>query len=362
MLESIFLAAGYSVAAYTSPHFLSYGERVRINGVNVTDETLVAAFEHVDIACEAVKLTYFEYGTLAAVEIFKQHDIDLAILEVGLGGRLDAVNIFDSDIAVICSIGIDHRQWLGDDRESIGYEKAGIFRADRPAVCGDADPPQSLLKTANDLDTRLYLRQRDFDFHCDGDHCRFTGPDGTIDNLSPPQLKGAYQQSNTSTALMTVSLLQDRLPVTTKAINQGLQQVVLPGRYQQIAVSPQIVLDVAHNPEATRELAQLLEGDEVDGKTIAVVGMMADKAHADCLRPLLHCVDIWHVADLPPPRGAAADDLADALMQFDSEKTVNKFTDIESALSAAQAVAGATDRIIVFGSFVGVGVILQQLT
>lgn len=362
MLESIFLAAGYSVAAYTSPHFLSYGERVRINGVNVTDETLVAAFEHVDIACEAVKLTYFEYGTLAAVEIFKQHDIDLAILEVGLGGRLDAVNIFDSDIAVICSIGIDHRQWLGDDRESIGYEKAGIFRADRPAVCGDADPPQSLLKTANDLDTRLYLRQRDFDFHCDGDHCRFTGPDGTIDNLSPPQLKGAYQQSNTSTALMTVSLLQDRLPVTTKAINQGLQQVVLPGRYQQIAVSPQIVLDVAHNPEATRELAQLLEGDEVDGKTIAVVGMMADKAHADCLRPLLRCVDIWHVADLPPPRGAAADDLADALMQFDSEKTVNKFTDIESALSAAQAVAGATDRIIVFGSFVGVGVILQQLT
>lgn len=361
MLESVYLADGYSVAAYTSPHLMHYRERVRVDGASVADETLVASFERVDAACEGVALTYFEYGTLAAIDIFQRHDIDVAILEVGLGGRLDAVNAFDSDVAVVTSVGIDHREWLGDDRESIGLEKAGIFRAARPAVCGDTEPPRSLRKVALDLDARFYLRGLDFAFDCDNGRCRFTSLAGSIEGLPPPRLQGKFQHNNAATALMAVRCLEDRLLVTARAMSQGLQQVTLPGRYQQVSVSPQILLDVAHNPEATRALAALLEGDGIDGKTIAVVGMMADKALADCLGPLLPAVDIWHVTDLPPPRGAKAGDLADILKQLDSQTVVESFIDIESALSAAQTTARPADRILVFGSFVGVGAIMKQL-
>ncbi len=361
MLESVYLADGYSVATYTSPHLVHYRERVRLNGASVADETLVAGFERVDAACEGVALTYFEYGTLAAIDIFQRNNIDVAILEVGLGGRLDAVNAFDSDVAVVTSVGIDHREWLGDDRESIGLEKAGIFRATRPAVCGDAEPPRSMRKVALDLGAHFYLRDLDFAFNCDDGRCRFTSAAGEIEELPPPRLQGKHQLNNAATALMAARCLEHRLPVTVQAISQGLQQVTLPGRYQQVSVSPQILLDVAHNPDATRALAELLEGDGIDGKTIAVVGMMADKALAECLDPLLDTVDIWHVTDLPPPRGAKAGDLVDILRQLDSQTVVESFANIESALSAAQTTASPADRILVFGSFVGVGAIMQQL-
>lgn len=361
MLESIYLSAGYTVAAYTSPHLLAYAERVRIDGESVSDEKLVTAFEHVDTACEDVRLTYFEYGTLAAMDIFRHHQTDVAILEVGLGGRLDAVNIFDGDVAVVCSIGIDHRQWLGNDRESIGYEKSGIFRADKPAVCGDAEPPSTLLKMAHDLKSRLYLRGQEFSFHCENDHCRFNSPHGSIGELLPPRLQGQHQKNNTATALMAAVLLKDKLPLADDAINYGLQQVKLPGRYQKISTSPQLLLDVAHNPEATRELAATLEVDSIDGQTIAIVGMMQDKSHAECLVHLLNTVDVWYVVDMPPPRGATADVLADALFQLDSQTVVEKFSDPIAALAAAQKLAAKNDRILVFGSFVSVGAIMRKL-
>jgi dihydrofolate synthase/folylpolyglutamate synthase len=361
MLESVYLAAGYSVAAYTSPHLLHYRERVRLNGSGVADESLVAGFEHVDVACEGIKLTYFEYGTLAAIDIFRRNDVDVVILEVGLGGRLDAVNAFDSDVAVVTSVGIDHSEWLGTSRELIGREKAGIFRASRPAVCGDAEPPMSVRETARDLNTRFYLRGKDFTFSCDGGNCCFTGPDQRIENLPPPRLRGRVQLYNAATALMAVQCLEDRLPVTTDAMGQGLERVSLPGRYQQASVSPQILLDVAHNPDATRELAILLEDDATNGRTIAVVGMLADKALTDSLRPLINTVDVWHLADLPPPRGARADELADALKQLDPRSVLKKFNDIRSALSAAQKTAKPVDRIVVFGSFISVGVIMREL-
>jgi len=361
MLESVYLAAGYTVAAYSSPHLMHYRERVRLDGSGVADETLVAGFEHVEAACEDIKLTYFEYGTLAAVDIFQRNNVDIAILEVGLGGRLDAVNAFDSDVAVVTSIGIDHCEWLGDNRELIGREKAGIFRHDRPAVCGDDEPPRSLCKTARDLQTRLYLRDRDFSFHCDDGSCCFTGPGGSIKGLPSPRLRGRVQRYNAATALMAVSCLEDRLPVTTEAIAQGLERVSLPGRYQQVAASPQILLDVAHNPDAARELAILLKDDAIDGRTIAVVGMLADKALTESLRPLIGTVDIWHLANLPPPRGASANELANILVQIEPQSVIRKFNDIKSALSAAQNTARPADRIVVFGSFISVGVIMREL-
>lgn len=361
ILESVYLAAGYSVASYTSPHLMHYRERVRLNGSGATDETLIAGFENVDAACEDTKLTYFEYGTLAAIDIFQRNDIDVAILEVGLGGRLDAVNAFDSDVAVVTSVGIDHSEWLGDNRESIGREKAGIFRAGQPAVCGDAEPPLSVLSTARDLKARFFLRGQDFSFSCDDGSCRFTCPDGGIVGLPSPRLQGRYQLYNAATALMAVRCLEDRLPVTTEAMGQGLERVSLPGRYQQVSASPQILLDVAHNPDAMSELAIQLEDDAVNGRTIAVVGMLADKVLTGSLRPLIGAVDIWHLADLPPPRGARADDLEKILMQLEPGLMVTKFNDIKSALAAAQNTAKPVDRILVFGSFVGVGVIMREL-
>lgn len=361
MMESVYLGAGYSVATYTSPHLMHYRERVRINGSSVTDEALVAGFEHVDAACEGIKLTYFEYGTLAAIDIFQRNDIDVAILEVGLGGRLDAVNAFDNDVAVVTSVGIDHSEWLGDNRESIGREKAGIFRASQPAVCGDTKPPRSVLDSARDLKAPLYLRGQDFTFSGDGSSCCFTRPGQRIEKLPPPRLRGRFQYYNAATALMAISCLEDRLPVTAEEMGQGLERVSLPGRYQQVSVSPQILLDVAHNPDATRELAMLLEDDVITGRTIAVVGMMSDKALADSLQPLMGAVDIWHLADLPPPRGARADELEKTLMQLEPRSVLKKFNDIKSAFSAAQNIAKPVDRILVFGSFISVGVIMREL-
>jgi len=362
MLESIYLAAGYSVAAYTSPHLMHYRERVRLNGISASDKELVAGFENVDNACDDVMLTYFEYGTLAAVDIFRRSNVDLAILEVGLGGRLDAVNAFDADAAVITSIAIDHVEWLGHDRESIGFEKAGIFRPGRPAICGDADPPVSMETIAHDLDSDLYVRERDFSLRCDDGLCRFIDAQGEVDGIRPPQLYGKHQLDNMATALKTVHCLADRLPVTTEVMNQGLQQVSLPGRYQRVAGLPPVILDVAHNPEATHQLAAMLREDTIKGETIAVVGMMSDKALAECLRPLLVTIDRWYVADLPPPRGARAGDLSAVLKRLATETVVEKHENIESAFASARVAATAEDRIVVFGSFVGVGVIMQQLS
>lgn len=361
MLESIYLAAGYSVAAYTSPHLLHYRERVRLNGVSASDEALVTGFENVDTACGDIPLTYFEYGTLAAIDIFHRNNIGLAILEVGLGGRLDAVNAFDAVAAVITSIGIDHVEWLGHDRESIGFEKAGIFRSGQPAICGDADPPKSVRTMARDSGADLYVREQDFSFRCDGGRCRFVDAKGEIGNIQPPRLHGKHQLNNMATALMTVRCLADRLPVSAEVMRQGCQQITLPGRYQCVGGSPSVVLDVAHNPEATRELAAVLQEDVVEGKTIAVVGMMSDKALSDSLRPLLAIVDRWYVADLPPPRGAGANDLAAILKQLVPESVVETHGDIQSAFVSAQAIAAAEDRIVVFGSFVSVGAIMPQL-
>ena len=361
LLESIYLAGGYSVGSYTSPHLLRYNERIRIGGAPVTDDVLCAAFEHVDRARNGTSLTYFEFGTLAAADIFRLRQLDLILMEVGLGGRLDAVNAFDADMALVTSIGIDHSEWLGNDRESVGREKAGIFRSSRPAVCGDVNPPESVLGSARAIGAGLYLRGRDFSFECAGKHCRFCSA-GTIWNRLPlPGLRGSHQHGNAATALMAVHCLQDRLPVPENAIAEGLRSARVAARFHRVIETPNVVLDVAHNPDATRALAETCREYPVAGRTLAVVGMMKDKALPESLATLVDIVDEWYLADLPPPRGATATALQDALAMLGSASCCHVCRDVESAYLKALQAAQPQDRILVFGSFVSVGAIMRHL-
>lgn len=361
LLESIYLVAGYSVGSYTSPHLLRYNERVRIGGAMVPDDALCTAFEHVDRARDGTSLTYFEFGTLAAADIFRSRQPDLTLMEVGLGGRLDAVNAFDADMALVTSIGIDHSEWLGDDRESVGREKAGIFRTGRPAICGDADPPESLIKSAYATGATLYLQGRDFSFECAGNHCRCRSAGSTWNRLPIPGLSGSHQHGNVAAALMAVHCLQNRLPVPENAIAEGLRSAWVPARFQHVVETPNVVVDVAHNPDATCALAETCREYPVAGRTIAVVGMMKDKALSDTLATLVDTVDEWYLADLPPPRGATAAALRDALVALGNTNRCHVCRDVESAYHKASQVAQPQDRVLVFGSFVSVGAIIRHL-
>jgi dihydrofolate synthase/folylpolyglutamate synthase len=361
LLESIYLAAGYSVGSYTSPHLLRYNERIRFGGAMVTDDALCDAFEHVDRARDGTSLTYFEFGTLAAADIFRSRQPDLTLLEVGLGGRLDAVNAFDADVALVTSIGIDHVEWLGDDRESVGREKAGIFRTGRPAICGDVNPPESVVKSAHVTGTSLYLQGRDFSFNCADNHCRFRCASTIWNRLPLPALRGSHQHGNVATALMAVHCLQERLPVPENAIAEGLRSAWVAARFQHVVETPNVVLDVAHNPDATRALAETCREYPVAGRTLAVVGMMKDKALPDSLATLVGIVDEWYLADLPPPRGATATALQEALAMLGNTSRCHVCRDVESAYLKALQVAQLQDRILVFGSFVSVGAIMRHL-
>lgn len=362
LLEAIYHAAGISVGCYTSPHLIHYCERVRINRETVSENVLTAAFARVESARQDTPLTFFEFGTLAAMDIFRHQKIQLAILEVGLGGRLDAVNIFNSDVAVISSIAIDHSEWLGPDREAIGYEKAGIFRSGCLAVCGDPEPPASVTDTALKIGTSLFCYGCDFSFHCSGHRCRFDCPDFSLTDLPPPALAGPHQQQNAATALMVVAGLRGQIEVDTQAIMAGLRSAHLPGRFHIISGSPSIVLDVAHNPAAVQALAFTLKQYPVTGHTVAVVGMMKDKAIKQSLGSIEDLIHAWYLSDLPPPRGGRSAELGEAVSLLNPMASIKEFTRIELAFSRALEDVGKNDRIIAFGSFVGVGAIMHQLS
>ena len=309
-LEAIYHFAGYRVGCYTSPHLLKYNERVRVDRIPVDDVGLCEAFARVEAARQAagdVALTYFEFGTLAAIEVFRVREVEVMILEVGLGGRLDAVNAYDPDCAVVTSVALDHTDWLGSTREAIGFEKAGIFRASRPAVCADPEPPQSLLSHAQAIGADLYLLGRDFGHFGERLQWTFWRNGGRRrSGLANPGLRGACQLRNASAALFVVDLLGQRLPVSMQAIRSGLIEPDLPGRFQVLPGRPAIVLDVAHNPQAVGVLADNLGDMAFSSRTIAVVGMLADKDIAGSLAPLAGKVDTWLLADLDVPRGASA--------------------------------------------------------
>jgi dihydrofolate synthase/folylpolyglutamate synthase len=359
LLDHMLRADGYRVAMYTSPHLLRYSERVRIEGNEASDAALCEAFSAVESARARTPLTYFEFGTLGALWLFARQRLDAWILEVGLGGRLDAVNIVDPDVAIVTTIAIDHVDYLGATREEIGREKAGIFRAGKAAICADRDPPASLIAHADAIGASLLRIGRDYGYAAQSAQWDYWGPGGARHGLPYPALRGDYQLANASTALCATDVLRDRIPLSMGAARAALVGIEWPGRFQVIPGRPVTVLDVAHNAQAAHALADTLGVMGFHPRTIAVFGILIDKDVDAVIAALRPRVDRWNVATLPPPRGARADALAQRLKDagVDSD-AVSEYPDPAAAYRAARDEATEADRIIVFGSFLTVAAAL----
>ena len=375
-LEQILLAAGYKVGCHTSPHVIDFTERARFNGVDATEEQLLPLFhavERVRQQAPEISLTYFEFTLLVFMCWFDAQQPDAVVLEVGLGGRLDATNMFDSAAAVITSVDIDHVGFLGDTREAIGFEKAGIFRAHQPAVCADPNPPQSLIDHANAVGAHLKLINRDFSYQVIQDdqrkQWRFIGEHSTRNSLAMPAMRGDYQLANASAALAALDALREQLPVTQQAVRVGISNAVVRGRFQVLPGQPTTILDVAHNPHAARALAKNINQMGYAPYTHAVFGAMADKDIGQVLRIMRDVVDHWYVCDLPSARAATAEQLRAILLDSgfvaDQDHSVQTFDSVQSALAHLSASVptqvSPNDRIIIFGSFVTVEQALKGL-
>jgi dihydrofolate synthase/folylpolyglutamate synthase len=354
ILEAILSSAGYRTGLYTSPHLVRYNERVRVAGREADDGALCEAFAVVERARGTVPLTYFEFGTLAALYLFSSENLEALILEVGLGGRLDAVNVLDADCAVLTSIGIDHVEYLGGTREEIGREKAGIFRAGRPAVIADAKPPESVLAEIARVGAVPVLFGRDFGYEKQGTQWSCWGPAGKRSGLAHPALRGSVQLRNASAAIAALDTLRQRLPVAMKDVRRALAEVSLPGRFQVLPGRPQVVLDVAHNPEAAAVLAANLGDSGFSPETIAVFGMLRDKDIAGVVRAVAPRITRWHLATLPGTRGADARLLSGILRDLNIQAPAAEHDTVAEALAAAKNEAAENDKIIVFGSFLTV--------
>jgi dihydrofolate synthase/folylpolyglutamate synthase len=367
MLESILMHAGYRVGLYTSPHLLHFNERARIDGQPVSDNQLLANFEAVEAKRGDVSLTYFEFTTLAILRLFAEAKLDAIILEVGLGGRLDAVNVVDADVAIVTSVDIDHTEYLGDTREKIGFEKAGTFRAGRAAICSDPVPPKSLIEHANAIGADLWLMGRDFNYAGDKQQWNYGGRSQRRNSLGYPSLRGANQLLNASAALAALEVLRQRLPVGAQEVRNGLVMVDLPGRFQVLPGRPTVILDVAHNPHAAAALAQNLDSMGFHRYTYAVFGAMRDKDIDGVIAHLKGRIDHWCVTDLPMPRAATAARLRQKLLDAgvvaqnepDAESTVQVFDSPVNAFENAKSRAEENDRIVVFGSFVTVAGVME---
>lgn len=361
MLEQIWISAGYKVGAYTSPHMIAYNERIRVDGVPLSSRKICAAFEDIERVREHTYLTYFEYGTLAALRIFQEQQLDVILLEVGLGGRLDAVNIIDPDVALITSIGIDHVEFLGDDRETIGREKAGIMRARRPAVCSDPETPHSIVDTANDLSADLALLGADFQFVEQAQTWDWWNDKSELFDLPKPNLAGDYQFRNASGVLQVVDLLQSRLPVTRAVIDNMLRSVTLWGRFQTFPGEIEYIFDVAHNVQAVEQFVGTLKKRPCSGVTHLVLGMLRTKDRTAVIRVLEQSVDRWYLASVNARRGTSSGELSASLHEVTSEAQVELHETVEAALGAAEANATPGDRIVALGSFLVVSVALKYV-
>jgi dihydrofolate synthase/folylpolyglutamate synthase len=364
LTSQILRAAGYRVGTFTSPHLIRYSERIVIDGREVSDASLVAAFERIDAARGDDTLTFFEFNTLAALLVFDTAGLDAMVLEVGLGGRLDSVNAVDADVAVVTSIALDHCDWLGPDLETIGREKAGIFRPDRPAIFGSRDMPASIATAAQELGTPLYRLGEQFDWRRNGDRWSWHGRATSYEGLPRPALHGELQFDNASAVLCALECLASRLPVTREAVEQGLTSATLPGRFQVLRrtqpVSVEWILDVAHNPAAAQALAGQLSARATSGRTIAVCGILGDKDIEGIARALRSSFDAWIIVGVQSARAVPVDALAQRLANMGASVAATA-ADVAAGCETAQAMARAGDRIVVFGSFLTVGPALEWL-
>lgn len=370
MLAHMYVEAGYRVGCYTSPHLLHYNERVTVNLAHASDADLCLAFAHIEEARQAlnIQLTYFEVGTLAAIWHFTQSHVDIAVLEVGLGGRLDTVNAFDTDCAIVTSIDLDHQEYLGDTRELIAAEKAAIYRPNKPAICGDVVPPISLVAYAQKISAQAFYRQQDFKCEQTPEHpnvMQFECPQASF-TLPIPALFGRYQLNNAACALMAVASLADTFPVPLSAMANAMEKVKLPGRFQTIHTNPNVTLDVAHNPHAAKALAENLSADNThDVTTIAVFAMLADKDTQGVIEILEPYISVWNIAPIDHVRGAKASDLQASILKVNPNSQTHTFASIVKAYQSAFRLAethianGENVKIIVFGSFFTVANVLQ---
>lgn len=358
-LTAFLAATGARVGTFTSPHLTRYNERIVVDGREADDAALCAAFEAVDRARGTTSLTYFEFSTLAALYHFREAGVGIAVLEVGMGGRLDATNAVDADVAVVTSVGIDHVEWLGADREAIGFEKAGIYRAGRPAVCAEADPPASLLAHIAAIGAQPVLAGVHYHHavHADG-RWDFTGVSRAYTDLRAPCLAGTVQYANAAAALAALDALPGFDPPDSAWLEGGLGGARLRARYERIAAEPEVIVDVTHNPAGARVLAAQLAADQRGGRTFAVCGMLADKAITETLGELDAVIDQWLFAPLPGPRGADGATLLAHASTAGLRGATRQCAGVAEALAHARSLAEPTDRIIVFGSFLTAAAVL----
>ena len=362
ILESIYKEAGYKVACYTSPHFLNFNERIKIQTLAVSDEVICEAFSRIESAREGVTLTYFEYGTIAAMIIFSEAHVDVAILEVGLGGRLDAVNVFDADCAIVTTVDLDHMDYLGHTREAIGFEKAGIYRTEKTSICGDFDPPQSLIKHAELIHADLKIIGKDFGYEAHHDSFDFLIDSTFVMNLPLPKLQGDFQLANATNALMAVKAMEDKLPLTEISIQKGITLTLLPGRFQEVKKMPSLILDVAHNPQAARSLSHNLKTHVVLGKTIAVFSILKDKDIFGVINELNLDIDDWFIAEIQNERAASIENISNTIQKINLSAHIEAFKNIQEAYQFASKEVTRNDRIIVFGSFFTVADIMKIIS
>ncbi|MEJ2453517.1 MAG: bifunctional tetrahydrofolate synthase/dihydrofolate synthase [Candidatus Thiodiazotropha sp.] len=361
MLDAICRQAGHRVGTYTSPHLIRYNERIRVDGLAADDAAICQAFDAVDRARDEVTLTYFEFGTLAALYLFSQQRLDLVILEVGLGGRLDAVNIIDADLAIITTIDLDHQGWLGETRDAIGREKAGIMRAQRPVVLADTDMPGSVFEEAEKVGAEVLAAGRDYHWSEAAEDWRWQGPDGVSHRLPQPPLNGAGQLQNAAAVVMACQRLQPWLELPLQALGQGLERVRLPGRLQLLPGQPQVVLDVAHNHQAIAGLLASIDRIAPQKRILAVFGLLHDKDAAAVAELMHDRVQAWYLSDLTGDRGRSAEALARALKSAGVAAPIHTHPDAAEAFCSARAAAHEDDLILVFGSFIVVGDVMRYL-
>ncbi len=361
-LERAYRAAGYKTALHTSPHLLRFNERARINRRLIEDSELIENFQKVEKARGELTPSYFEYSLLAFLSWFMVEKPDVVILEVGLGGMLDATNVMEPSASIVTSVGIDHVAYLGDTREKIGWDKAHIFRPGKPAICGDPNPPATLVGYAYEIGADLKVSGKDFMAVQEGDHWSFLGDKRELRGLPLPAMRGEFQLRNAAAAIAALESLNEVLPISKEAIEETLKTEQVPGRFQTLEVNPEVIVDVGHNPHAAVELAKTLKDPPFKGRTIGVFGMLADKDRAKVCKLLKDCFDLWFVADLGTDRGGSSSTLAQLLkMAGVSNEKISLYPTVEEALQAAKNEAAETDRIIAFGSFLTVSAVLKSL-